>query len=251
LLRLLAGDLRASEGAVLVDGEDILRWGPGELALRRAVLPQQTLLQFAFTARQVVALGRSPHLRGGREGAGDAAVVEGAMRRTETLHLAKRTYPGLSGGEQARVSLARVLAQEAPILLLDEPTAALDLRHQHQVMRTAASLAAGGAAILAILHDLNLAARYASRVLVLGGGEARGLGAPGEVLCDGLLSDVFGVPIRVLTSPLGNWPLVLVDADEETCGEADWRRRGHEGRAPTKGAPDTCTRGPREAMEAS
>lgn len=209
LLRLLAGDLVPAGGEVTLDGRPLARHGARDLALRRALLPQQTILQFAFTARAVAAMGRHPHLGLGGESAEDEAIVEASLARTETLPLAERAYPSLSGGEQARVSLARVLAQAAPILLLDEPTAALDLRHQQAVLRIARDLAAEGAAVLAVLHDLNLAAAYADRIALLSGGRLVAEGTPWQALTAERLSAVFGHPVAVVPHPRRDCPLVL------------------------------------------
>ncbi len=119
-------------------------------------------------------------------------------------------FATLSGGEQTRVSLARVLAQDAPAVLLDEPTTALDVRHQERVMVVAAQLATSGRAVLTVLHDLNTAARYADRILVLDRGRIRAEGSPAEVLTADLLSDVYGQPMRVMDHPFRPGPLVLV-----------------------------------------
>lgn len=209
LLRLLAGDLLPTAGTVQLAGRPLHHYSAQELAVQRAVLPQQTLLQFAFSAREVVAMGRYPHSNGGGESIHDQAVINAALQRTETTLLADRAYPSLSGGEQGRVSLARVLAQEAPLLLLDEPTAALDLRHQQAVLRIARELAHRGAAVLTILHDLNLAAAYADRVALLAGGRLVAADTPWTVLTAVQLSSVFDCPITVVPHPAGNWPLVL------------------------------------------
>ena len=209
LLRLLAGDLAPTSGAVLLDGRPLASFRARDLALRRAVLPQQTLLQFAFAAREVVAMGRHPHLARHGETDQDEAIVRAAMGRTETLPLAERAYPSLSGGEQGRVSLARTLAQEAPLLLLDEPTAALDLRHQQAVLATARTLAAEGAAVLAVLHDLNLAAAYADRVALLAAGRLVTVGTPWATLTATTLSEIFGHPIAVVPHPARDCPLII------------------------------------------
>jgi iron complex transport system ATP-binding protein len=209
LLKLLAGDLSPSGGEVTLEGRPLARFGAKELALKRALLPQQTILQFAFTARAVVAMGRHPHLGMAGESPEDDAVVEAALARTETVPLAERVYPSLSGGEQARVSLARVLAQETPVLLLDEPTAALDLRHQQSVLRIARDLAREGTAVLAVLHDLNLAATYADRIALLDEGKLVADGTPWDVLTEERLSAVFRHPIGVVRHPRRDCPLVL------------------------------------------
>lgn len=208
LLRAVSGDIEPTAGTVLLDGKETAAYHPRELALRRAVLPQQTFLQFAFTAREVVEMGRGA--RTGRlERERDDEVIADAMERTETNTLANRTYPTLSGGEQARVTLARVLSQEAPILLLDEPTAALDLSHQQMVMEIARELAASGGAVLAILHDLNLAAAYADKLAILHHGRLVASDEPWKALDPALLSEVFDCPIAVARHPMRNCPLVL------------------------------------------
>ena len=170
-------------------------------------MPQETVLQFAFTVREVVAMGRHPHRRNGSERDGEA--VESAMRWTETLDLRRRTYPTLSGGERGRTTLARVLAQESPILLLDEPTAALDIRHQERAMTVARSYADSGGAVIAVLHDLNLAAAYADRIALLDEGRLAALGPPWAVLREDLLGSVFDHPVVVTRSPCGDSPLVV------------------------------------------
>lgn len=209
LLGILAGDLVPTTGEVLLNHRPLATFAAHELALRRAVLPQQTILQFAFGAREVVEMGRCSQLkRASPDVAEDDQVVSAAMQQTETLALARRTYPTLSGGEQSRVTLARVLAQEAPLLLLDEPTAALDVRHQQLVMEVVRGLAREGAAVVAILHDLNLAAGYVDRIAVLCGGRLAAVDTPWTVLDERLLSDVFECPIAVTSHPLSGCPLV-------------------------------------------
>jgi iron complex transport system ATP-binding protein len=208
LLRAVAGDIAPTSGVVRLDGKETTAYHPRELALRRAVLPQQTFLQFAFTAREVVEMGRGAKT-GRLERERDDEVIATAMAKTETVDLSARTFPTLSGGEQARVTLARVLSQEAPILLLDEPTAALDLSHQQMVMEIAREFAAEGSTVLAILHDLNLAAAYADRLAILHQGRMSAFAEPWEALDPALLSDIFACPIAVTRHPMRNCPLVL------------------------------------------
>jgi iron complex transport system ATP-binding protein len=210
LLKVLSGDLRPSEGGVFLDGVPLRSFSARALALRRAVLPQQTILQFAFSARDVVLMGRSPHLGfAGVEREEDHDVVDRCMAETDTTALAWRAYPTLSGGEQQRVSLARVLAQETPVLLLDEPTTSLDVRHQEMVMETARTLARHGAAALAVLHDLNLAAASADRVAVLRQGRLAALGTPWQAFTAPLLSEVFDHPMSVMRHPVRDCPLIV------------------------------------------
>jgi iron complex transport system ATP-binding protein len=192
----------------VVDGRPVGRWRPGELAVRRSVLPQHAAVAFPFTVAQVVAMGRAPWARTSSATEDERAVAD-AMSVTEVTEFAGRTFGTLSGGERARVALARVLAQRTPVLLLDEPTAALDLRHQDLVLSVAAARAADGCGVLAVLHDLNLAAAYADRVAVVAGGRLRACGPPGEVLTSELLSEVYHRAVEVMTHPRSGTPLVL------------------------------------------
>jgi iron complex transport system ATP-binding protein len=205
---VLAGELAPSAGEVLIEGRPLKSYSPAALALKRAVLPQQTLLTFSFTAREVVLMGRNPHLKDGWPNRDDERIAERAMQLTETAQFAARSFPSLSGGEQSRVTLARVLAQEAPLLLLDEPTSSVDVRHQEQVMVTARGLAAAGACVFVILHDLNLASAYGDRIAVLHNGVLVACDAPAAVLRPGLLSDVFECQFDVMSSET-NRPYVL------------------------------------------
>jgi len=197
LLSALAGDLDLDTGEVLLDGHDARRVRPRDLARSRSVLPQQGRLAFGFAVREVVAMGRAPWARTEREDH-DEAVVEASMVRTEVTHLSTRSYPTLSGGERARTDLARVLAQDTEVVLLDEPTAALDIKHQEAVLAVARDLARAGRAVVVVLHDLSLAAGYADRVCVLSGGRVRADGTPREVLTDDLLTEVYQHPVQVV-----------------------------------------------------
>ncbi|MEV0524895.1 heme ABC transporter ATP-binding protein [Streptomyces sp. NPDC050439] len=207
LLAALAADLPADEGCARVCGRPTEEWPARELALRRAVLPQAAALSFPFVVEDVVRMGRAPWAGTAREDEDDLAVRE-AMRATEVGEFAARPFSALSGGERARVALARVLAQRTPLLLLDEPTAALDLRHQELVLRLCRERAADGDAVVVVLHDLGLAAAYADRVAVLRGGGLAAEGAPGEVFTGELLSEVYRQPVEVFPHPRTGAPLV-------------------------------------------
>ncbi|SDO25478.1 iron complex transport system ATP-binding protein [Streptomyces sp. cf386] len=199
LLSALAADLPAAEGGVRIHGRPAADWPAPELALRRAVLPQSAALSFPFTVEEVVRMGRAPWAALGMED-DDAAVAE-AMAVTEVAAFAVRPFSALSGGERARVALARVLAQRAPLLLLDEPTAALDLRHQELVLRLCRERARAGDAVVVVLHDLGLAAAYAHRVAILRAGRVAADGPPAEVFSERLLSEVYDQPVEVLAHP--------------------------------------------------
>lgn len=198
LLSALAADLPAAEGVVRIHGSPASDWSAPELALRRAVLPQSATLSFPFAVEEVVRMGRAPHATSPAED--DLAVAE-AMAATEVVAFAVRPFSALSGGERARVALARVLAQRAPLLLLDEPTAALDLRHQELVLRVCRERALAGDAVVVVLHDLGLAAAYAHRVALLCAGRVAAEGPPAEVFEERLLSDVYQQEVEVFPHP--------------------------------------------------
>lgn len=208
LLAALSGDCKVSGGHVELDGRRLGDWTGSEMARRRAVLPQQHTVGFSFTAREVVRMGRTPWARTTAREEDDDAVTE-AMAACDVEGFAGRPFAALSGGEKARVALARVLCQRTATLLLDEPTAALDLGHQEAVMHLAADRARNGAAVVVVLHDLALAAAYADTVAVLADGGLAAVGTPREVLAEDLLGRVYGHPVEVLTHPRTGAQLVL------------------------------------------
>lgn len=201
LLSVLSGALRPDEGSVALDGIDLHRWPARDLARRRAVMAQSARAAFAFTARQVVALGRLPW-HGTRHAADDVLAVARAEQQAGVAQLALRTLATLSGGEAARVHFARALAQLAPAqpnaaLLLDEPTASLDAAHRGHLLRHARAQAASGVAVAVVLHDLNEALFAADAVLLLHEGRVAAHGSPRVVLRPEVLEPVYGVPFIV------------------------------------------------------
>jgi iron complex transport system ATP-binding protein len=216
LLKALAGALRPSAGEVMFAGRPIRTWSSGELARRRAVLSQTTALSFPFRVIEVVRLGRSPHA-GRVPRRADERIVETALEAVDATSLADRRYPTLSGGEQQRVQLARVLAQvlddkgrfDGRWLMLDEPTSSLDLIHQHHVLALARQVAASGGGVIAILHDLNLAAAVANQLCLLQGGRVAAVGRVDETLKPGLVEAVFGIRARIIDHPDAPIPLVV------------------------------------------
>lgn len=213
LLAALAADLPAVEGVVRIDGRPVGDWAAPDLALRRSVLPQSAAMSFPFPVEDVVRMGRAPWA-GTPLADADEEAVAAAMAGAEVEGFAARPFSALSGGERARVALARVLAQQAPLLLLDEPTAALDLRHQELVLRICRERAAAGDAVVVVLHDLGLAAAYADRAAVLHGGRIAVDGPPAEVFGDELLSRVYRQPVEVLRHPRTGVPLVVPVRDD-------------------------------------
>jgi iron complex transport system ATP-binding protein len=197
LLSVLSGERIPDSGTALLDGTPLAGYSPLELARRRAVLTQDNALSFPFRVREVIEMGRSPWARTPQLEDDDRALAA-AAERADVVQLLDRRFTELSGGERARVSLARVLAQETPIVLLDEPTAALDLRHQEDVLAIARSLADEGRAVVIVLHDLSLAGAVADRVALLAGGRLQAIGTPPEVLTADAVSRVYGVEVEVL-----------------------------------------------------
>jgi len=213
LVRAVSGVLPAREGKVWVDGRDLSRLSPAWRARYMAVVPQARQLPGAFTVYQTVLLGRTPYLSWlGQAGRRDHEAVLLALERTHLADLAERRVGELSGGEQQRVLLARALAQEAPILLLDEPTTHLDLQHQSSLLNLVRSLTREkNLTVLMVLHDLNLASLYADRVALLVDGQVFALGKPDEVLTTENLSAVYRVSVSVIPHPEYGTPLVLPD----------------------------------------
>lgn len=208
LLGALAGDLKPSAGEVSLNGRSLAGWKLRELARVRAVLLQQHDVFFPFTVREVVEMGRAPW-RGTASEDDDERMIAEAMMLTDVTALSDRAVPSLSGGERARAALARVLAQGASTLMLDEPTAALDLKHQEDVLRLAEDRAESGDTVIVVLHDLNLAAAYADRVTLMQRGRIVATGAPRDVLTAERISAVYGQPVEVFDHPRTGVPLIL------------------------------------------
>jgi len=218
LLKSICGDI-AHDGRVVINGQDLRRMKPWQAATLRAVLPQSTTLSFPFTVREVVALGTTA----GRSGIDDPErLPEMALERVDLAGFAGRFYQELSGGEQQRVQLARVLCQVwrpvldgAPrYLLLDEPVSSLDIKHQLAIMQIAREFAADGGGVVAVLHDLNLAAMASDRILVMRKGRAVAFGTPQEVLRDEVVNPVFECDLRVGGLPAGGTPFVLPQSSQ-------------------------------------
>lgn len=194
LARAMLNLVPAAAGRVLVDGEDAARLRASALARRIAYLPQGQELHWPLSVERLVGLGRLPHLAPfSRIGAEDHAAIETAMRDTGTLALRHRIATELSGGERARVMLARALATGASALIADEPLASLDPGHQMEVMALLADRARGGALVIVVLHDLSVAARFCDRVLLLDRGRLVADGTPSAVLSDAALAEVYGI----------------------------------------------------------
>ncbi|HXR12129.1 MAG TPA: ABC transporter ATP-binding protein [Gaiellaceae bacterium] len=198
VLRALCG-LLPYDGAVSLDGRDIRSFGRRELARVIAFVPQNPVTPAELTVAEYVLLGRTPHLgRLAVEGRRDRTIAARALERLDLLPFAERGLGSLSGGELQRAVLARALAQEAPVLLLDEPTTSLDLGRQQQVLELVDSLRADGLTVLSTMHDLTLAGQYADRLVLLDRGEVVVEGPPGEVLSPANLAAHYGASVRVV-----------------------------------------------------
>ncbi len=199
VLRVLTRRLPILSGSATVDGRPLARYGRFELARKLALVPQTPDLPEGFEVREVVAMGRTPHLGLlGTFRASDERTVEAALQATGLVELASRNVDTLSGGERQRVAFARALAQEPTYLLLDEPTNHLDLHYQLEVLRYARQQAARGLGALVVLHDLNLAARACDTLVVMDHGMVVARGAPGDVLTAELLETVYRADVRIL-----------------------------------------------------
>ncbi len=215
LLKALCGDLPVSHGAVRLEEKPLTDWPRPALAKRRAVLPQQSLVAFPFSVHEIVLMGRAPHLQGGAETAADYRIVREALQAVDMLDFEHRIYTTLSGGERQRVQIARVLTQirdcrASSFLLLDEPVSALDLAHQHSVLKLVREFAQAGTGVLVVLHDLNLALQYCDQVWVLKSGRLQAAGEVHQMLTAALIESVFDVPVEFIKSKRGRRVVAVV-----------------------------------------
>ncbi|MEK6345707.1 MAG: ABC transporter ATP-binding protein, partial [Curtobacterium sp.] len=202
--------LKPSAGTVYLDGAPITTLRPKAAARRVAMLPQTPIAPDGITVRDLVSRGRFPHQDLLHPSSGsDRAAVQSALEQTDTASLADRSVDELSGGQRQRVWIAMVLAQETDIVLLDEPTTFLDIAHQYDVLELAAGLHRAGRTVVAVLHDLNQAARYATHLIAMRDGSIVAAGTPAEVLTASLVEDVFGLPCVVVPDPETGTPLVV------------------------------------------
>ena len=214
IIRALSHILRPHSGRILLDGNDIKTIPRQALARLLGVVPQMPLLPSTFTAFEIVLMGRNPHLGLFQfEGAREIALVWQAMARTGTQSLSGRRVSELSGGEIQCLLMARVLAQETKAILLDEPTANLDIGRQVEIMDMIKNLCRDSRlAVLAALHDLNLAAQYCDRLILINDGQIHAVGKPAEVVTPGNIADVYGAENCVYAHPESGLPTVLVKA---------------------------------------
>ena len=216
LLRILLGLLEPASGEVRIAGLRLADYPAGALARRVAYVPQGTSSVLAFTVLETVLMGRSPHTGAlGFEGAGDWHAAREALRLTDTERFAERNLEDLSGGERQRVVIARALAQEPDLILLDEPTAFLDIKHQQAIHRLLRRLRdEQGMTVLCVSHDLNLASAYADDVVLIAGGQVAAAGTPVEVLRTDILEMVYETRVRVEFDEVTGRPYVLPIPEE-------------------------------------
>lgn len=215
LLRVACGEMDAQEGCVLFGGESIGNIALRDRARRMAMLPQLSSLNFPFSVEEVILLGRSPH---GSGAVRDRAIIQEVMAGLDIVHLRHRLYTQLSGGEKQRVQIARVMAQtwgegkvwgDGKLLLLDEPTSALDLGHQQMLMALLRKLAGQGMGILMAVHDVNLAANHADRILALKDGRALALGPADRVITPKIMEELYDVHLQVIPHPRSGRPMAV------------------------------------------
>jgi iron complex transport system ATP-binding protein len=211
LLRLLSGELLPGAGTITVNGLSTRGASPEDLSRARSVLGHHIPTDIPYTVRSIVEMGRHPYRHDpAQTSERDRDAVEEAMRRTGISEFAGRVFATLSSGERLRVFLARVLAQEAPIVLLDEPTANLDVGHSESILAETKALARSSHTVVSVFHDLNAAAFYCDRICLLAGGRVRVTGSVPEVLRSEVLSDVYHQQMEVVDHPFRDCPLVLV-----------------------------------------
>ena len=210
LLKSFARTLKPRAGTVFLDGAPIDSYRPKAVARRVGMLPQTPIAPDGITVRDLVSRGRFPHQDLLHPSSGsDRQAVQAALEQTSTVELADRSVDELSGGQRQRVWIAMVLAQQTDIVLLDEPTTFLDIAHQYDVLELASTLHAAGRTVVAVLHDLNQAARYATHVIAMRDGAIVSAGEPASVLTADLVEDVFGLPCVVVPDPETGTPLVV------------------------------------------
>lgn len=210
-LRALARLLKPASGTVHLDGEDIAGMSARNFALRLSLLPQAPSAPDGITVRDLVARGRTPHQRWWRQwSSSDEAAVDAALSATGAADLATRSIDELSGGQRQRVWIAMALAQDTPVLLLDEPTTYLDLAHQVDVLELVAGLnRTDGRTVVMVLHELNLACRYADHLIAMRDGRVVAAGAPSDIVTPELVQEVFGLRAAVIACPVAGTPLVV------------------------------------------
>ncbi len=225
LLKSLSRVLKPVKGTVLLNELDLYKMGPREVARKMAVVPQETAVNFSFTVKDIVLMGRSPHLgRFENEGERDFALAKQAMAQTGTLHLADRPITAVSGGERQRVIIARALTQEPEIILLDEPTSHLDINHQVEILSLLRRLnRENNLTIISVFHDLNLAAQYCDNLILMKKGAVYTVGEPEAALTAGNIKEVYGASVLIRKHPVTGRPSIILLPRDSQIGSKGGR----------------------------
>lgn len=214
LMKLLSREHTPTSGSITFHGKDLKKYKLKELACKRAVLAQQNSISLAFSVQEIVLMGRYPFYDS-QPTDRDIAIVDHCLQKVGIAHFKGRSFPTLSGGEQQRAQLARTLAQiweiDQGLILLDEPTTGMDLLHQYETFRLAKEMTAKGYAVIAVVHDLNLALQYADQVLIMKDGSAFASGAPERVLTEENIKQSFGLTVRIIQPEHTHFPIIVPD----------------------------------------
>lgn len=217
LMKLLSKEIIPTQGKISFHEKDLKKYSLKELAQKRAVLAQQNVIMLAFTVHDIVLMGRYPFYDA-KPSQRDLSIVNHCLQKVGILHFKDRLYPTLSGGEQQRVQLARTLAQiwevRQGFILLDEPTAGMDLLHQYETFQLAREMSQKGFGVIAVVHDLNFALQYADQVLMLKKGKMFAIGAANEVLTGENIRTAFGVSVRIFQPDDSPFPVIIPQASQ-------------------------------------
>jgi iron complex transport system ATP-binding protein len=220
LLKVLSKEISPDSGSVSFHGRDLKKYNLKELAQRRAVLAQQNVVMLSFTVHEIVLMGRYPFYDA-KPSQRDLSIVDHCLQKVGIVHFRDRSYPTLSGGEQQRVQLARTLAQiwevREGFILLDEPTSGMDLLHQYETFQLAREMTRKGYGVIAVVHDLNFALRYADQVLMLKKGKTFAVGNAGEVLTGENIKNAFGVSVRIIQPDDTSFPVIIPEVSPVTA----------------------------------
>ncbi len=211
LLKAISKNLDNPRGSVFIDKIDIRDLKIKKLAKKISMVPQETSIDFDLLGEEIVLMGRIPHLkRLEKEGQNDMAIVRDSMKKTNTLHLKNRSVTKMSGGEKQRIIVARALAQEAGIMLLDEPVSQLDLHNQIEIMNIVRELVdKEGLTTICVLHDINLAVNYSDEIIILKEGRLVSKGVPKEIIRQNIIEDTYGIKVKIIDNPVTKKPFII------------------------------------------